>query len=124
MTKTKTTTKTKTAPKRDRSAEIMKRYPHIQKVTAIGDSGKPTRILIECTEEDCNTTREIATQDAFQVKRCGPCQREFAKRARRKTPVEAKPTKVKTQKSKTKTQKPKTKRSTGRRAGRTTAVAA
>ncbi len=86
-TKAKAAKTTKRAPKIDREKVLRTRYPHIVAVTEVGKHGKPTRVEIECTTDDCNTRREIATQDAFQVQRCSPCQREFAKARRRKTPV-------------------------------------
>ncbi len=66
---------------------IKAKYGHVVAVTEIGVRGQAVRISIRCTEDGCSTTREIATQDAFQVSRCGPCQREFAKARRRKTPA-------------------------------------
>ena len=71
------------------NAALLERYPHITKVVKVGAAGNTTRVVIRCTNEGCAETREIATQDAFQVKRCPPCQREVAKARRRKTPVEA-----------------------------------
>lgn len=72
-------------------------YPHVKRVVETGTRGNPTRVEISCTAgfDGCAETREIATQDAFQVSRCSPCQREFAKRARRKTPTEAPKAKAK-----------------------------
>lgn len=87
----KTATK-KAAPKKAPSAlkQLQARYPHVTKVVATGTKGNPTRVLVKCTADykldDCEKTRECATQDAFQVTRCRPCQREFAKRRRRKNP--------------------------------------
>ncbi len=67
---------------------IKAQYGHVVSVTKIGVKGQAIRIEIRCTEQGCSTTREIATQDAFQVQRCRPCQAEFAKIKRRKTPTE------------------------------------
>ena len=50
-----------------------------QKATATAKSS--TRVDIEC--KDCGATRNIATQDKFQVTRCAPCQ-EKHRTARRK----------------------------------------
>lgn len=63
------------------------RYPHVRSITKWGVRENPTRIEINCTTEGCSEVREIATQDAFQVKRCPTHQREFAKARRRKVPV-------------------------------------
>ncbi len=86
MTKT---TKKATPTKKDMFSSLSTRYPHVVAIAEIGKHGKPTRIQIRCTADGCSTKREIATQDAFQVERCEPCQREHAKAKRRKTPVEA-----------------------------------
>ncbi len=64
------------------------RYPHVQSITKWGVRENPTRVEIKCTTEGCSEVREIATQDAFQVKRCPTHQREFVKARRRKTPME------------------------------------
>lgn len=69
---------------------IKAKYGHVVAVTEIGVRGQAVRIEIRCTEQGCSTTREIATQDAFQVSRCGTCQAEYAKIKRRKTPTEVK----------------------------------
>lgn len=92
-TKTKKATK-KAAPKKPSALkQLQARYPHVKKVVATGTKDNPTRVLVRCTADfgldDCEKTRECATQDAFQVVRCRPCQREFSKRRRRKTPVDA-----------------------------------
>ena len=42
--------------------------------------GRPTRVDIKC--EDCGATRNIATQDVFQVKRCVECQKKYKNRKR------------------------------------------
>jgi len=42
---------------------------------------KKTRTNITCV--DCGTVREVATQDAFQVKRCKACQKRHRSRQRR-----------------------------------------
>ena len=103
-TKKATTKRTRKAPaKRKNTAKpstrdvsndlkgLRKAYPHIQSIATTNAKGKALRVVIGCSNEyaldDCAETREIATQDAFQVSRCSPCQREFAKRRRRKTPA-------------------------------------
>lgn len=102
----KQTKKTATKPTRDDLPKLVARYPHIQRIVATGTKGNATRVVIECTEADCNEEREIATQDAFQVHRCPACQREFAKARRRKTPVAPQP---KPKSPKARTRKPKAK---------------
>ncbi len=77
------TTKTKPDPLK----AIKSKYGHVVAVTEIGVRGQAVRIEIRCTERGCTETREIATQDAFQVSRCRACQAEYAKIKRRKTPV-------------------------------------
>lgn len=69
---------------------IKAKYGHVIAVTEIGVRGQAVRIEIRCTERGCTDTREIATQDAFQVSRCTACQAEYAKIKRRKTPAEIK----------------------------------
>lgn len=111
------TSKKQTAEQKTKSifAGIKKRYAHVKSIAAVGDSGKPTRVNIGCVADGCKEEREIATQDAFQVSRCTACQREHAKRARRKTPAESKP-----KSPKARTRKPR-RRTTSRK--RTTATA-
>ncbi len=102
---TKSTKRTRRAPPGIK--EIKARYPHVARITAVGESGRATRVVIRCTEDGCKAEREIATQDAFQVCRCGPCQREFAKARRRKTPAAApKPKSPKARKRGKRTTKP------------------
>ncbi len=98
-TKKRTATKKKAAPKktqtetRDDLPGLQKGYPHVQSITKTNEKGKALRVLISCQADyglpRCDITRDIATQDAFQVRRCVVCQAEFAKRRRRKTPVAA-----------------------------------
>jgi hypothetical protein len=80
----------KTAPKRNDLKRLKATYPHVQSIASENEKGKALRVVIRCSNEygldDCAETREIATQDAFQVSRCAPCQREFSKRRRRKNP--------------------------------------
>lgn len=66
--------------------DVAAKYPHIRKVVATGKKGNPTRVIIGCTmgADGCEKERECAMQDAFQVKRCHSCQREFLKVRRRK----------------------------------------
>lgn len=68
---------------------LKQRYTHITKVAQLNDKGRILRVIIACTfkGDDCSKLREIATQDAFQVQRCSPCQREFSKVRRRKVPA-------------------------------------
>lgn len=95
-TAAKKTTK-KAAPKqvaqRDDTKALQTSYPHVLRVVKTNDKGKALRVEIACqgTSETpkCKNTREIATQDAFQVTRCTDCQREFSKIRRRKTPAAA-----------------------------------
>ena len=68
---------------------IKAKYPHVKKVTAIGVKAQAIRVEIQCIVTKCTERREIATQDAFQVKRCRKHQREFAASKRRKTPKAA-----------------------------------
>lgn len=83
----------KAAPATDaqRLAGLQKSYPHIAAIALTNEKGKPIRVVISCQADygldDCQGEREIATQDAFQVQRCAPCQREFSKIRRRKTPT-------------------------------------
>ncbi len=97
----KKSSKKKTAAKKkpDALKALKARYPHVRSVTATGKRG-PTRIEIGCVEDGCSETREIATQDAFQVQRCAACQREFAKARRRKTPATVKSPKARNRKPK------------------------
>jgi len=103
-TATKATTKKarkapakKAAPKAPKAPSALKTlqaaYPHVLSIATSNEKDKPLRVVVGCSDEygldDCAKTREIATQDAFQVSRCSPCQREFAKRRRRKTPAAA-----------------------------------
>ena len=79
-----------TAPIRDDLKRLQAAYSHILSIAHTNDKGKALRVVIGCTADyddvNCAETREIATQDAFQVSRCAPCQREFSKRRRRKNP--------------------------------------
>lgn len=87
----KKTTAKKTAPAKPTPLQqLQARYPHIASVAQTNDMGRPLRVVIECTfgGEECESKREIATQDAFQVQRCRPCQREYTRRNRRKPPVQ------------------------------------
>lgn len=56
------------------------------RVVAIAEetNGKPTRVVIACTEQgdECEGEREIATQDLFQVRNCPSCQKVAARRRR------------------------------------------
>ena len=85
----KTTKATKAKVATNPLKDVKARYPHVKAVIALGVKGQAVRVVIECTEPKCKQTREIATQDAFQVKRCMEHQREYAKSKRRKVPVEA-----------------------------------
>ena len=87
----KATRKKATRKKVDpRVKALQERYPHVLSVAAVGAKDNPTRVVVRCTADyglaECEETRECATQDAFQVVRCRPCQREFSKRRRRKNP--------------------------------------
>lgn len=42
----------------------------VVKVIKVGKKGKPVRVLIACQFQGCKATREIATQDLFQVNFC------------------------------------------------------
>lgn len=68
---------------------IKAKYPHVAKVTQTGKRDQATRVEITCQAEydevKCEGTREIATQDAFQVTRCHACQRHYLKIRRRKS---------------------------------------
>lgn len=62
---------------------------HILEVTQQGVKGNATRVKIKCTDPQqvqgvsvCNLTREIAIQDAFQVKRCTACQARIERKKR------------------------------------------
>lgn len=62
------------------TADLLAQYPHIVRVTATGGRGQPTRVEIRCLEpmqrqgvSVCEGTREIATQDLFQVRQCRAC---------------------------------------------------
>lgn len=86
------TATTKKAPtKAQRLKAIRADYPHVKSIASTNARGLPLRVVISCTlkGEDCTKTRECATQDAFQVKRCTACQREFSRIRRRRAPVEA-----------------------------------
>ncbi len=92
MAKTTKTTKKSTAKrttKKDPLKVLRARYSHIKSVAATGVKGKITRVNVQCTNRGCSEMREIATQDAFQVKRCTAHQREYAMGKRRKTPIAA-----------------------------------
>jgi len=80
----------KKAAKLETLKQLKVRHSHVKKVALKNDKGRILRVEIACTMqgEDCTKTREIATQDIFQVQRCEACQREFAKIRRRKTPTE------------------------------------
>lgn len=79
----------KAAPKNEFLAALKAKYPHVFQIKVSNEEGKPLRINIQCTgtveTPKCKNTREIATQDAFQVSRCTDCQRLFAKIRRRKS---------------------------------------
>lgn len=62
---------------------------HIVAVTQTGVKGQATRVKIKCTDKQevrgvsiCDGTREIAIQDAFQVKRCASCQARIERKKR------------------------------------------
>ncbi len=86
-------------------AALVVRYPHIVSIAKIGKHSKPTRVVVRCTADGCTTKREIATQDAFQVVRCRPCQQEAAKAKRRKTPIVVEQPKAKAKAPKQKTRR-------------------
>lgn len=89
--KAKSTKKAKAEkPAVDHLKALQAKYPHVQSIAKSNEKDKPLRVIIACQADygldECEATREIATQDAFQVTRCVVCQREFAKRRRRKNP--------------------------------------
>ena len=55
----------------DRYHEAHPDRDHVVKVLETSPRhGRPTQLLIACTVEGCDETREVFSQDAFQVKRC------------------------------------------------------
>ncbi len=69
--------------------DIKAKYPHVKSVAMLGVRGQAIRVVVKCTESKCSATREIATQDAFQVTRCLKHQKAYAASKRRKQPVKA-----------------------------------
>lgn len=69
--------------------DIKAKYAHVTKVAMLGVRGQAIRVVVKCTERGCSATREIATQDAFQVTRCLKHQKAYAASKRRKQPVKA-----------------------------------
>lgn len=95
----KTPAKKKAAPKKapvfDLKAQA-KTDPKWKRVISIAAAsertGRPTRVVIECQENgpDCEDTREIATQDLFQVTTCEACRKVKTARVRRERKAAAK----------------------------------
>lgn len=74
--------KTPRAPKvvlsqKDILAALQKKYPHVKEVLTWTDTGKAEQLLIRCDSQckECEKTRAIWAQDAFQVKHCEPCKK-------------------------------------------------
>ena len=69
-----------------KSLGLPKQVKRIVSMTKDGKRAK--RVVVKCTqphpEATCLKTREIATQDVFQVKRCEACQIAYLRTRRRK----------------------------------------
>lgn len=66
------------------------RYRHVESVTELTVRGTPARVVIRCEDPQsrqgvsvCQGTREIATQDLFQVTCCAACADRKVRIARR-----------------------------------------
>jgi len=97
--KTKASKTKATDPTKAALAAIKQDYPHIRSVVETSaKTGRATRVIIDCQEGyegiPCEKTREIATQDAFQVTRCHACQRHYLRIRRRKSGSTAAPATV------------------------------
>jgi|GEM_PF-3832708 len=81
------------ARKKEYIREMAQEDPNWLKVVDIAKinaKGKPTRVVIECQHPGCIETREIATQDLFQVRYCVEHQKEAARAAARRRRAERK----------------------------------
>lgn len=66
------------------------RYANVERIVAWGAKGQPVRVVVRCAEPQtrlgvsvCEGTREIASQDLFQVRCCAACADRLVRRARR-----------------------------------------
>lgn len=56
------------------------KWSKVVAIAAHGKKGQPSRVIIRCQAEGCSNTREIATQDLFQVNTCSAaCKKAHAK---------------------------------------------
>jgi len=83
----------KKAPEAWTLERYLQEFPERAHVVAIVETsertGRPTRVRIRCQAEGCGEEREIAAQDAFQVRYCSAAHRRIAARARQKEAQDA-----------------------------------
>ena len=83
----KTAKKAKASKKAKRltEQELKKRYPHfIEGTLHFDEKEQRNRCKIRCSEKGCKKTREVATSDLFQVKRCVGCTKAHRNEQRKK----------------------------------------